>query len=150
MKWNNLQSFTAHYSYIRFDPTKIVLLSKYWGALEGFTDLCAYEEDQYGCVGISRCVELQIKSPTNINENTTIDFELFPNPFSDQTVLELKNNNSENVEINIIDLSGKVVRTYNKTENNRIIIERNGLANGLYYLYILTENGQAKDILIIK
>ena len=95
-------------------------------------------------------MELQIKSPTNINENTTIDFELFPNPFSDQTVLELKNNNGENVEINIIDLSGKVVRTYNKTENNRIIIERNGLANGLYYLCILTEKGQAKDILIIK
>ena len=121
-----------------------------WGPLEGFTDLCAYEEDQYGCIGISRCVEVQIKNPTNINENTTIDFELFPNPFSDQTVLELKNNNGENVEINIIDLSGKVVRTYNKTENNRIIIERNGLANGLYFLYILTENGQAKDILIIK
>ena len=121
-----------------------------WGTIEGFTDLCAYEEDQYGCIGISRCVEVQIKRPTNINENTTIDFELYPNPFSDQTVLELKNNNGENVEINIIDFSGKVVRTYNKTENNRIIIERNGLANGLYFLYILTENGQAKDILIIK
>ena len=121
-----------------------------WGPLEGFTDLCVYEEDQYGCIGISRCIEVQVKSPTNINENTTIDFELFPNPFSDQTVLELKNNNGENVEINIIDLSGKIIRTYNKTENNRIIIERNGLANGLYQLYIITENGQANDILIIQ
>lgn len=121
-----------------------------WGALEGFTDLCAYEEDQYGCIGISRCIEVQVKSPTNINENTTIDFELFPNPFSNQTVLELKNNSGDNVEIKIIDLSGKVVRTYNKTENNRIIIERNGLANGLYQLYIITENGQANDILIIQ
>ena len=43
----------------------------------------------------------------------------------------------ENVEIKIIDLSGKVVRTYNKTEKNKIIIEAIAeTTNPLYSAFI--------------
>ena len=32
-----------------------------WGNLEGLTDLCVYEEDEFGCFGEESCIEIEIK-----------------------------------------------------------------------------------------
>jgi len=68
--------------------------------------------------------------------NTASIISLFPNPAYEKIQLELANNQIA-VEIEIIDVNGKMIhKTYNNTE-----IDVKGLSDGMYYLRIKTDKG---------
>jgi len=74
---------------------------------------------------------------------TTEDLELkiYPNPSSDFTIISIENANQEMRVLEILDQQGRVVRTELMNENI-FRLERNDLANGIYFLNLKTPNGQ--------
>ena len=73
-----------------------------------------------------------------INQIEKTNFQLFPNPFTETTILQFEEAPA-NAMLDIIDLSGKLVRTENISGKKQVVIERKGLSNGTYFLRI-TEN----------
>lgn len=77
--------------------------------------------------------------------NLSNEVSVFPNPFnSNATILIGQNINTVGMEITLYDLSGRVVKKI-KTSDHKIIIDRNGLNNGIYLYDIINETGKIKS-----
>ncbi|MFA9214091.1 MAG: T9SS type A sorting domain-containing protein [Candidatus Methylacidiphilales bacterium] len=82
---------------------------------------------------------------TSINEVLANNVKLYPNPTNDYTVLAF-NNNAASHNVAILDLAGKVVRTYNNYELSTLKIERNELKAGIYFVNITNSNNQTATV----
>lgn len=73
------------------------------------------------------------------------NFTIAPNPVVDQAVVSLNLNNATRAEIVVVSLSGKQVATIHNGEVaegiNTFTLNRNNLAEGVYYLAVKTEVG---------
>lgn len=71
---------------------------------------------------------------TSINESLLNSFNIYPNPFTDEFVVELNNDNRTST-IKILDLSGRVI--YTKISNSDVLnINVANLRNGIYFLKV--------------
>ena len=69
-------------------------------------------------------------------ENKNIS-TLIPNPFTDKTTLNIPQNIAlNNVNIEIFNIQGQKIRSYNNIENHQIEILKEGLKSGLYFIRI--------------
>lgn len=64
----------------------------------------------------------------------------YPNPFSEQTTLEVEGGNYQELELTIYDIAGRNVLQYMSTDN-KIQIQRGNLAKGVY-IYQLQADGE--------
>jgi hypothetical protein len=72
---------------------------------------------------------------------------LYPNPFSTSACLEIRN--IERIKgIQLVNMTGQVVRNINYTEGEATIIERKGLPVGLYFLRIQSNYTIIKKVLL--
>ena len=70
-----------------------------------------------------------------------IDLQVHPNPFSNQTIIELKGQEFEDLELQLIDISGrKQVPTY-RVEGQQIILSKGRIGAGVYFVRI-SEKGR--------
>lgn len=83
-----------------------------------------------------------------IEENTSSDISIFPNPFNSQTTV-LFSEIQKNSFIKIIDVLGKEVRTI-KFNGKQLEIEKKELSNGIYFLQILDGNKTVNKKIIIQ
>jgi phosphatidylserine/phosphatidylglycerophosphate/cardiolipin synthase-like enzyme len=70
---------------------------------------------------------------------------LYPNPSQGQFTIELNTEHADNYQINIYDLSGKIVMTENQSANagsNNLTINANELAKGTYVLQMINKEGK--------
>lgn len=58
--------------------------------------------------------------------------QLVPHPVQDVSYLRFANTNGEAFRLRILDLQGRVVKTYGETRNNEFMISREELATGIY------------------
>jgi hypothetical protein len=77
------------------------------------------------------------------DENTEIkEVSLYPNPVNDEATLNFNLANNSNVEINVHDVSGKIVSSKSLTNlnagNNSTTINCTDLTNGIYYVTVTT------------
>ena len=56
-----------------------------------------------------------------------------PNPMTDQAVLTISNWMNDEPVLDLIDLSGRIVRHYGPMKSNRIVINRGDLSDGTYF-----------------
>jgi len=90
-------------------------------------DMGAYEMDQPVFI-----------SENNRNENIV---RIYPNPFSNKTTLEIKNQgNIQNFTFTMYDIYGREVRRLEKIESLKTEINRNNLRNGTYLYFIKSSN----------
>lgn len=77
------------------------------------------------------------RTPTSVYHFETNDkyLHLYPNPFNQSAVLDF-DNSSDNSSLVIYNIHGDIVRTVEGIRDNKIIIERKGLNNGLYFFQI--------------
>ncbi len=91
-------------------------------------------------------MELKVVPKTGINEFlSSASVKLFPNPTSNFSKLSFQAVSANPYNLRLIDVTGRTVRTYNgqtKPGFNELLIERNGLPNGLYF-YSLEIGGEA-------
>jgi hypothetical protein len=77
----------------------------------------------------------------------------YPNPFSDQTQLEIMLKNSADVNVKVTNLIGESVLENNYTfaaGNHTLVFNRNGLASGVYYYTVKAGNESITQKLIIE
>lgn len=68
--------------------------------------------------------------------------KLYPNPTNDYSVLAF-NDRSNSHNVTILDLAGKVIRTYNNYELATLKIERNELKAGIYFVNVVNSDNQS-------
>src|SRR5215203_3671538 len=68
------------------------------------------------------------------------NFELFPNPFSEFTILKFENPLQETFTLNVMNADGRTVVKYENISGNDIKIEREQLNNGIYFFQLMNEN----------
>lgn len=99
-------------------------------------------------------VEL-LASVVKINNYQTIDFlNLVPNPASNFTTLHFNLSHDDNLQINLIDMSGKNISTISEKRNfkkgkNVLQINVEGLSEGIYFISLQGQHQTLRTKLII-
>ena len=83
---------------------------------------------------------------TSVSEITsTSNIRIFPNPVNDRINVVLADGPVRNVQINVLELSGKVVSTeqYVNHDSPSITLNTSKLSNGFYFLQVIDSRGTA-------
>lgn len=78
----------------------------------------------------------------------TVDLELesslrvYPNPFSQQVIIEFDNPDNERFDLTIHDLSGRVMRQLSNISGNKLVIEKQNLRPGMYFAVLRGKDGR--------
>ncbi len=103
-----------------------------------FTPMYTFTNSSTGCSN-SATTTVIIANCTGINESAeTSGLIVYPNPNNGSFVIQTDNFESKNVEV--LDVTGRVVYS-EKSNNNKILININELANGMYQVRISSSAG---------
>ncbi len=79
---------------------------------------------------------------SSVTNTTAIEsYRLYPNPFTNRTVLEFSNPDAKPYMVTITDMMGRVVRTMNNVRAEQVLIDRGSLSSGLYLVNLRDEAG---------
>ncbi|MCP4439156.1 MAG: T9SS type A sorting domain-containing protein [Aureispira sp.] len=81
---------------------------------------------------------LSLEQPEKLDENQ-VQVRAYPNPFSEQTTIEVLGNNYQELQLNVYDITGKVALERHST-GNKIQLQRGNLPQGVY-IYRLEGDG---------
>jgi hypothetical protein len=85
-------------------------------------------------------ITIQITGTEDVlQENVSVN--VYPNPFENSATLEVKGGDFENLELEIIDLTGRILRRQQNSGTHQLQIERGDLLPGLYF-YRLSADGK--------
>lgn len=73
-------------------------------------------------------------SITSEKPKNTGQFKVYPNPVYGQSIVEFSNPDNEKYDCYIIDISGRVLRYYSNITGNSFVFQKEGLANGIYFI----------------
>lgn len=73
------------------------------------------------------------------NKYSNIELNVYPNPFRDKAIFQIKNVELKNAHLLLYDLSGNITKEINFF-NHQITLNRDDLANGLYIYKLLEGN----------
>lgn len=92
---------------------------------------------QSSCSDTSACINITGIGIEELQQQVVVNAS--PNPFTDQTILTV-NHLSQNIDIVMSDATGRRVMPGVSKNGNKITLQRNGIANGVYFVQ-LRENG---------
>jgi len=116
----------------------------------GTTDITASQEGN-DTVNVATPVvqSLTVTQATGLENKEFPNLKMYPNPVKDYLSIDVGDSNVSNVEISIIDLSGKIV--YCKKSNNTVnTIDVSSYNSGLYFVEVKTSRGIQKLKLLIE
>jgi len=88
------------------------------------------------------CETCENLSTSITNFNTPIDITVFPNPITAAGKVVWKGTENTTVyEVRLIEMSGKVLQSYSNITNKSLLIRKEGLFSGMYFLQIISKNG---------
>jgi hypothetical protein len=82
----------------------------------------------------------------NINEERNIS--VFPNPFTESTMVYFKNNLNSNYVLTITDITGKIIKQINNITGNKIEIARGSMNSGFYMIELKGDKTYHQTIVI--
>lgn len=125
---------------IRCAPYRIYFSSNYAGFPLSTNTVLVYVHDSTIGTCNNNCNFLAINHFEEINKN--INVTVFPNPFSESTMIKIQPGiHSTKSNIIIYNISGKVVRTIPVNGSNNIQLNRDELSSG-FYIYSLQDEGR--------
>jgi hypothetical protein len=87
------------------------------------------------CMGITSVTEPGAVSATTVN--------VFPNPFNTTTTFLIQTEQPvNNMQLSIYDGAGRLVRQVNNINTTTVTVDRDGLADGMYFYTLTAENAQ--------
>lgn len=89
--------------------------------------------DTNGCKSTS---DLFFYSPTGLKEINTLKANIYPNPFNNYIVIQFDENLNSRIELSIIDIQGRAIRKKEVLIDNKLIIHRQGLPEGIYVIIL--------------
>ncbi|MEI7595892.1 MAG: T9SS type A sorting domain-containing protein [Bacteroidota bacterium] len=99
--------------------------------------------------GITYCNTLKVNNP---DESNKIEVHVFPNPFSDQATISIRNidfSSSKTYKFELFDINGKSVLSHANCQQNEISISKGNLRPGTYFYRIIIKNKQVYNGKII-
>ena len=108
-----------------------------------------------GWAGSSLILRLHVAQSVNVRNLTVLEdleAKVYPNPATDFITLDLNFEEvAQDVDVQIIDLQGRVIRTfnYNEIKEAKYTYDINFLGAGNYFLRVQTENGFATKHFIV-
>lgn len=69
------------------------------------------------------------------------DFNVYPNPFSNTTTLDIVRADRKAYNLRIVNITGQVVYEQKNLRTNRVEISRNGMESGMYFIQLENESG---------
>jgi hypothetical protein len=70
---------------------------------------------------------------------------LYPNPFTDQALLEFENLEKKTYQLKVYDYAGQLVQVYDAITGDKVIIYKNTLARGVYIYSLITEGEKPRS-----
>lgn len=123
------------YSYL-WNTSPVQTTQTATGLPNGYHTVCV--TDSFGC---SDCDSVYLDYSFQIDEaKAGLPYSIFPNPFSTQTTIQLKEIIKEGT-LTVYNRIGQQVRQINNITGNSFILQRDQLPGGLYFLY-LTQGGR--------
>ncbi len=94
-------------------------------------------------LGMNSTRYLRIASEVVSTQNITISnqFKVTPNPFRSETLITWNNTSNAIFQAQLINLTGQVVRRYQNIRGEFLLIEKEGLLPGIYFLNMVDEAG---------
>ena len=83
-----------------------------------------------------------------LDENE-FEWNIYPNPFSNFTNIKFSNPSNNLFEINLYDVSGKLVKNY-KTKSNNLVIHRASFSEGFYIVEIRSDHILEKEQILLQ
>ena len=127
-------------------------ISVEWSNIEGLTSICVAETNNCSsiiCNGDTICLDVEVIKPLTVNEYDTNYINVYPSPLINQSKIEFYNPNSEEFSLSIIDTRGRLVRTYTKIKSDNLIIKKEELSNGLYYIELKSSSTLLRTTILI-
>ena len=87
---------------------------------------------------------------TSIQELTASrEFAVAPNPFYDQARVTWPNPDNESFRVQLLDLTGQVLRIYPTVQGESLLVEKEDLAPGIYFLRFTHEAGNVETVKLL-
>ena len=123
--------------------------------LEGLTTYVIQVQANCGDNGLSEWSNSITVQTTNvgIEDHLLNSISLYPNPANDVVNVQCTMNNVQLESVEVIDVYGKVVRTVVGANNHSPMSTRinvSGLANGMYFVRVTTDEGVATKPFVVK
>ncbi len=90
---------------------------------------------------ISEAPACDLLSTGTVNYTLEKSLRVYPNPFSDQVIIEFDNPDNKQFNLSILDISGRVMRQLNNVSGNKLIIEKGQLQRGMYFAVLSAQDG---------
>jgi len=91
-----------------------------------------------------------VKRPTSIDDIEESLLSIYPNPFKNQTIVSFSNPTQSKVILKLIDSRGRTVRNYDGITGDSIIIKKEELTEGLYYIQLNLNNNVIRKPIVIQ
>jgi len=96
-------------------------------------------------------LELCYEKTLSVNETSVSDFKIFPNPSSGQVKISLNQNIGEELNVEIIDLNGRILKSFSlEKTSNQVNLNLSDLSSGVYFVNLKSQTARAVKKLIIK
>lgn len=115
--------------------------------ISGTFEVCLKIEDMFGCAD-SIC-ELVTYS-VGIDPALYQSIDLYPNPNDGHFFLDLSEVTNQEVQLEVFDLLGKQVYTAQFRASTQVEVDLSGLAEGVYHLRVLAEEGYFRTKMIVE
>jgi hypothetical protein len=122
LKGNSLNQFMTN--------TNRLLIIIIFALSPGYGKVCHAQQTHHVVVSINQGSACQI---VGIAEESLLKYQLFPNPVKDElTILSSEND----VSVSMLDLFGRIVASETTLVENKLKIDVQGFAKGVYYIHL--------------
>jgi hypothetical protein len=102
-----------------------------------------------GCTDTTACYYVYIPV-LGINNTDNLGWiKLYPNPAQDDVTLNINCANCKQLKLEIMDIRGKILRIENINNLPQVILHRNNLAAGIYFVKLTNQDGQQSMMKLI-
>jgi PKD repeat protein len=109
-------------------------------AVGGTFNVCMTASNSNGN-GNNICKNVVLSVGAGLNEHgNPNEIKIYPNPVSDEAVIQLFKNNSGQIRLEVYDISGKKIQINYSRNANGIILKKGNLSTGHYLFRILADN----------
>lgn len=98
------------------------------------------QTDLDGSFSYSDTIRMSVDISSQVSTLPSFDVQLYPNPSTNDFHLILDGSNNLPCSIKIFDSKGRLVRSIYGVISNEVVIPRQDLENGIYFLRIFTDN----------
>ena len=103
--------------------------------------------DANGCEVTSNSVSYD-EGPLGAIDISDLEIEVYPNPFRDEVTIDFGRVIFDG-KINLVDVYGKLVETYELLSTDKFVIERINKSSGIYFIELELEGEYIENIKLI-